>query len=173
MKTSSMILGLASLLLVGAPSWAQNNNTSSGTNTNTHGNKGEMKGNYRSTAMAGMKLTPDQKQKIDELRNAAMKQAEPLRKEKQNQMAEMKGLWLADKPDREAIMRKQAEMDGTRQKLRAIWTDFHLQLHGILTPEQRAKWAEHFGGMGNKGRGMQGGMGCPCMDGCEPPNGSM
>lgn len=173
MKTSSMILGLASLLWLGALAWAQNNGTSTNTQTSTNGQKADMKGNHKAAAMAAMRLTPDQKQKIDEMRNAAMRQAEPLHKEKQNQMAEMKGLWLADKPDPDAIARKQAEMDSTRQKLRAIWTDFHLQMHGVLTPAQRAKWAEHFGAMGGKGRGMQGRMGCPCMDGCEPPNGSM
>jgi Spy/CpxP family protein refolding chaperone len=83
---------------------------------------------------------------------------------------------MVDKPDKDAIVRKQAEMDSTRQKMRAIWTDFHLQMHDVLTPEQRTKWAEHFGGMNGKNHGMHGGgmgMGmCPCMEGNEPPNGN-
>jgi len=175
MKTNMGILGLAALLLVGAPAWAQNNK--GGMNNNKGG---MMKGNHNA-AMAALNLTPEQKQKIDALKDAAMKQSEPLRKEMQSKMAEMKGLWMVDKPDKEAIGRKQAEMDSTRQKLRAIWTDFHLQMHDVLTPEQRAKWAEHFGGMMGKGQGMHngmhGGMGegmgmgmCPCMDGSEPQN---
>jgi len=72
-------------------------------------------------------------------------------------------------------------MEAIGHKLRGIWTDFHLQLHTVLTPEQRAKWAEHVGkgwhdgcggGMGHGGMhggGMGGGMGgmgggCPCGD---------
>lgn len=170
MKTNMTILGLAAVLLVGAPAWAQNNK-------GMQNNKGGMMKANHNGAMAALNLTPDQKQKIDAMKEAAMKQTEPLRKEMQTKMAEMRGLWLADKPDKEAIVRKQAEMDSTRQKMRAIWTDFHLQMHDVLTPEQRAKWGEHFDSTNGKGKGMHGGMEmgmgmCPCMEGKEPPNGN-
>jgi Spy/CpxP family protein refolding chaperone len=172
MKMNVTVLGLAALL-VGAPTaaWAQNKGDMQ--KGDMQGKGDMMKGNHNG-AMAALKLTPDQKQKLETMKDAAMKQAEPLRKEMQTKMSEMKGLWLADKPDRDAIVRKQAEMDSTKQKLRTIWTDFHLQMHDVLTPEQRMKWADHFGSMMAKGHGMHGnGMGmCPCMDGNEPPNGN-
>ena len=162
MTTKVKIVGIATVLLAGmtADAWAQG--------------RGPMGGAY----FAQMKLSPEQRQKIEAFREAAMKQAEPLRLEMQAKAAEMKQLWLADKPDKTAIERKQTEMEAIGHKLRGIWTDFHLQLHAVLTPEQRAKWAEHMGsgpgmgggrGMGRGGMhggGMGGGMGggCPCGD---------
>jgi len=70
----------------------------------------------------------------------------------------MKLLWLADKPDKNAIERKQSEMEAIGHKLRGIWTDFHLQLHAVLTPEQRAKWPSTWAG-GRHGRGAGHGRG--------------
>lgn len=165
MRTRTKIVGIATVLLAGmtASAWAQGRGPMSG-NPDAH--------------FAQLKLSPEQKQKVQAFREAAMKQAEPLRKEMQAKAAEMKQLWLADKPDKNAIERKQAEMEAIGHKLRGIWTDFHLQLHAVLTPEQRAKWAEHMGGGpgmgggrgmgrgGMHGGGMGGGMGggCPCGD---------
>jgi Spy/CpxP family protein refolding chaperone len=167
MRTRTKIVGIATVLLAGmtASAWAQGRGPMSG-NPDAH--------------FAQLKLSSEQKQKVQAFREAAMKQAEPLRKEVQAKAAEMKQLWLADKPDKTAIERKQTEMEGIHHKLRGIWTDFHLQLHAVLTPEQRAKWAEHMGGgpgmgmgggrgMGRGGMhdgGMGGGMGggCPCGD---------
>jgi Spy/CpxP family protein refolding chaperone len=165
MRTRTKIVGITTLLLAGmtAGAWAQGRGPMSG-NPDAH--------------FAQLKLSPEQKQKVQAFREAAMKQAEPVRKEMQAKAAEMKQLWLADKPDKNAIERKQVEMEAIGHKLRGIWTDFHLQLHAVLTPEQRAKWAEHMGGgsgMGG-GRGMgRGGMhgggmggGCPCGDPDSP-----
>jgi Spy/CpxP family protein refolding chaperone len=176
MKTNLGIVEIASVLLAGmsASAWAQGHGAMSG-NPDAH--------------FAQLKLSPEQKQKVATFREAAMKQAEPMRKEMQAKAAEMKQLWLTDKPDKNAIERKQSEMEAIGHKLRGIWTDFHLQLHTVLTPEQRAKWAEHVGkgpgmmgggggmghgggmggGMGHGGMhggGMGGGMGdgCPCGD---------
>ena len=163
MRASTKIVGIATVLLVGMTASARAQG------------RGPMRGNPDA---AQLKLSPEQKQKIEAFRVAAMKQAEPLRKEMQAKAAEMKQLWLADKPDKNAIERKQTEMEGIHHKLRGIWTDFHLQLHAVLTPEQRAKWAEHLGGGpgmgggrgmgrgGMHGGGMGGGMGggCPCGD---------
>jgi zinc resistance-associated protein len=169
MKTNLRIVGIASVLLAGmsASAWAEGHGAMSG-NPDAH--------------FAQLKLSPEQKQKVATFREAAMKQAEPMRKEMQAKAAEMKQLWLTDKPDKNAIERKQSEMEAIGHKLRGIWTDFHLQLHTVLTPEQRAKWAEHVGkgpgmmggsGMGHGGMhggmhggGMGGGMGdgCPCGD---------
>jgi zinc resistance-associated protein len=165
MRTRAKIVGIATVLVAGmtASAWAQGRGPMSG-NPDAH--------------FAQLKLSPEQKQKAGAFREAAMKQAAPLRLEMQAKAAEMKLLWLADKPDKNAIERKQSEMEAIGHKLRGIWTDFHLQLHAVLTPEQRAKWAEHMGGGpgmgggrgmgrgGMHGGGMGGGMGggCPCGD---------
>ena len=156
---ATKLVGIATVLLAGmtASAWAQG-----------HGMMNGKPGAH----LAQLKLTPEQKKMVEAFREAAMKQAEPLRMEMQTKAAEMKQLWLADKPNKADIERKQTEVESVAHKLRGIWTDFHLQLHAVLTPEQRAKWAEQMGsgpGMGGgpgKGHGGMhgGGMGdgCPC-----------
>jgi Spy/CpxP family protein refolding chaperone len=122
-----------------------------------------------------LNLTPEQKQKMDQIHEAAAKQAEPLHKELAAKTKEMQPLWAVDKPDRAAIERKHAEMMAIQSKLWGIHIDSKLQIHALLTPEQRAKWAEHHGegpGMpGMHGPGMPGmhGGDCACMHGGESP----
>ena len=108
-------------------------------------------------------LTPDQQTKIAALRAAAMEKAAPLRGQLDAKMIEMRQHWATEKPDRKAITGKQAEMDAIHQKMRAIWTDFGLEVHALLTPAQRAEWAQ-----GNPGQGW--GMG-PGMTGAGGPRG--
>ncbi len=125
---------------------------------------------------ADLNLKPEQKQKIDQIHEAAAKQAEPLEKEMAAKMKEMQALWTVDKPDKAAIERKHAEMSAITSKLWSIHIDSKLQIHALLTPEQRAKWASHPGpGMhGPGGPGMHGmhgmhGGDCPCMQGGDCP----
>jgi hypothetical protein len=108
-------------------------------------------------------LTPEQQTKIAALRAAAVEKASPLRGELDAKMTEMRQLWATEKPDRKAITGKQAEMDVIHQKMRAIWTDFGLEVHALLTPAQRTEWAQ-----GNPGQGW--GMG-PGMMGAGGPRG--
>ena len=103
-------------------------------------------------------LTPDQETKIAALRAAAKDKAAPLRGELDTKMVEMRQLWAVEKPDRKAIAGKQAEMDAIHQKMRAIWTDFELEVHALLTPAQRTEWAQAGPGHGmGMGAGMMGG----------------
>jgi len=105
-------------------------------------------------------LTPEQQTKIAALRAAAVEKAAPLRGELEAKMIEMQQLWAAEKPDRKAITGKQAEMDTIHQKIRVIWTDFGLDVHALLTPPQRAEWAQAGPGHGmGMGPGMMGGGG--------------
>lgn len=115
--------------------------------------------------LAGLNLTPEQKQKMEQIHEAAAKQAEPLHKELAAKMKEMQALWAVDKPDRAAIERKHGEMSAITSKLWGVHIDAKLQIHAILTPEQRAKWASH----ADEGPGMHGmhGPGMPCMHGGE------
>ncbi len=105
-------------------------------------------------------LTSEQKTKIAALRAAAMEKVAPLRAEVHAKMLEMRELWSVEKPDRKAIVGKQAEMDAIHQKMQAIWTDFGLDVHALLTPAQRAEWAQSIPGRGwGMGPGMAGGGG--------------
>jgi Spy/CpxP family protein refolding chaperone len=161
MRTSIRTLAVALMLVAGlaAPASAQ-------------GPGGRGKGARMGKAMgpmAGLNLSAEQKQKVDQLHEAAAKQAEPIQKEMAAKAKEMQALWAVEKPDRAAIERKHGEMAALQSKLWGIHIDTRLQVHALLTPEQRAKWAEAPHGMGmHEGMGMCGpGMfgDCPCMHG--------
>jgi Spy/CpxP family protein refolding chaperone len=117
---------------------------------------------------AALGISPQQKQQIDQFREAASKQAEPLQAQMETKFKELQQLWRADRPDRGAILRKHGELNAIRDQQQNIWIDFRLQVHSVLTPEQRANWANHVGGdpgfAGGFGRGhgrgfMRGGAG--------------
>jgi Spy/CpxP family protein refolding chaperone len=146
-------MGLVMMLLVGAvsPAFAQG----PGANSSPGAGKGAM-----GQKAPVSNLTPDQETKIAALRAAAKEKAAPLRGELETKMVEMRQLWAVEKPDRTTITGKQAEMDAIHQKMRAIWTDFGLEVHALLTPAQRAEWAQAGPGHGiGMGPGMMGGGG--------------
>jgi Spy/CpxP family protein refolding chaperone len=53
--------------------------------------------------------------------------------------SELKALWTAQTPDRNAILAKQAEIDPLRQTIRTARVNFRLGMQAMLTPEQRAQ----------------------------------
>jgi Spy/CpxP family protein refolding chaperone len=116
--------------------------------------------------MAVLNLTAEQRQQIDQLREAAIKQSEPLRAPMAQKRDELRALWRMDQPDKSAIAQKEAELDTLRVQQRAIWMDFRFQAHGLLTPEQRSQWADR-GGMG-RGHGRGFGHGGPRGGGFGP-----
>jgi Spy/CpxP family protein refolding chaperone len=170
------IFGLTALLLAGLTTHAE---------AAARGPKAKgMKAGKPVGPFAALNLTPEQKQKMDQIHEAAAKQAEPLHKQLAAKAKEMQALWAVDKPDKAAIERKHGEMSAINSKLWGIHIDSKLQVHALLTPEQRAKWATHPGmgpGMGGMpGPGMVGMPGpgmcphmaagdCPCMQGGECP----
>lgn len=106
--------------------------------------------------MAALGLTDPQRQQIDQLRDAAARQAEPLQAQAKQKHDELRGLWRADSLDKGAIAQKQAELDALHVKQREIWTDLRYRVHAVLTPEQRAKWASAGPDMGRGfGRGFR------------------
>jgi Spy/CpxP family protein refolding chaperone len=174
MNRLARILAIAALLAAGAATSAQ---------AGPYGPKGAgAKAGKGKGPMAELNLTPEQKQQIDQIHDAAVKQAEPLRKELGDKMKELQALWTVDKPDKAAIERKHDELNPIHTKLRNLHIDSKLQIHGVLTPEQRTSWSSYHGmpgmphGMGMMhGGGMGGphggaccaGMGtdCPCTQG--------
>jgi len=91
--------------------------------------------------LATLNLTPEQWQKIDQIRKAAAKMADPIHRDIAAKMKEMAPLWTVEKPDKAAIERKHTEIAALRTKLWGIHIDSRLKIHALLTPEQRAKWA--------------------------------
>jgi Spy/CpxP family protein refolding chaperone len=150
--TTTTIIGIAALALAGlsADAFAQ---------------PGGPRGGGPGRGLAALGISPEQRQQIDQLRQAAWKQSEPLRAQMDAKQAELRQLWQTDRPDKAAIVSKQGELDALRAQQQSISVDFRLQVHALLTPEQRTKWAEQAGpGLGGgfgrgHGRGFMHGPG--------------
>ena len=99
-------------------------------------------------------LSAEQEKKLTAHREKTKKQAQPILKALKAKREEMKRLWQAEKPQRKAILAKQAQMDNVRKKLRSLKVDARLRLLDLLNPEQKKKvreyWAIH---QAHKGHG--------------------
>jgi Spy/CpxP family protein refolding chaperone len=83
-------------------------------------------------------LTAKQREQIEAVRVATFDKVSPLERDLLLKRNELQNLWSAAQPNREAILKKQAEMDATRQRIREAYMDEHLAMLKILTPAQRA-----------------------------------
>lgn len=88
----------------------------------------------------GLNLTPEQDKKMNELREAQLKNIAPLRDKMFAKRDELKLLWLQANPDREKINAAQAEMRTLRDKMQDQMTSARLDMLNLLTPEQRVKF---------------------------------
>ncbi len=129
-----------------------------------HGGPGHGPGGWA----AALNLTPEQNQKMQELRAAHFKETIPLRNELMGKRLELRALWAQTDPDQGKILAKQKEINALMAQLQEKATKHRLEMRKILTPEQRTKlgtFAGRRGGFG-PGHGMRGefgpgrGMGC-------------
>jgi Spy/CpxP family protein refolding chaperone len=91
------------------------------------------------TTIPGLELTPEQAEKIGVLREAHLRESEPLRGELAGKGRALRELWLARTPDRERIMTLQREVLELRARLGERRKDYREQVRRILTPEQQAR----------------------------------
>ena len=97
-------------------------------------------GNVEDIAVArGLDLTAEQKEKINTLREAHLKDVKPLQDQLYVKGRELKDLWLAKTPDRESILTLQREVQALRNQLMDKLTTYRLDALQLLTPEQQAK----------------------------------
>jgi Spy/CpxP family protein refolding chaperone len=102
-----------------------------------------------------------QRQQIQALRDKTERQLAPLREQLAARNKELSALWSAEPANRTAILQKESELAGLRQKMRQLLIEQRLSHHALLTPAQRSAWrTQHAGG---KMGGM--GMSCGCMQG--------
>ncbi|MCK9365323.1 MAG: Spy/CpxP family protein refolding chaperone [Syntrophales bacterium] len=108
----------------------------------------------------GLDLTAEQTAKINALREAHLKDIQPLQAQLYAKNGELRNLWLAKTPDQEKILALQKEGRNLRDQLTDKLTAYRLEARKILTPEQLAK-AQSYGlgrGMARGGAGMRGGF---------------
>jgi Spy/CpxP family protein refolding chaperone len=122
-------------------------------------------GNVADIGMArGLDLTADQAAKINALREAHLKDIQPLQEQMLSKSGELRNLWLAATPDKEKILALQKETRGLRDQLMDKRTAYRLEVRQILTPEQQAKVKAY-----GTGRGMARMGGGPGMMGDHAP----
>lgn len=104
-------------------------------------------------------LSAAQRQQVEALRDKTERQLAPLREQLSARNKELFALWSVEPPNRTAILQKESEVAGLRQKARQVLVEQRLSYLALLTPAQRATWRSHAGGMGATGMGccMQGG----------------
>jgi Spy/CpxP family protein refolding chaperone len=110
-------------------------------------------------------LTPEQKTKLQELRQKFADETAKLRGTLLTKKLELQSLWTNPKTDAKAIVEKDKELRDLQNQMRDKGLQFKLEARQFLTPEQIAGFGSGAcmgpgGGRGQmKGRGMGPGMG--------------
>lgn len=117
--------------------------------------------------MAELNLTPEQEQKLLEIRQKHAREVLPLRQELQKKHLELRQLWHVEKPNASTIEEKMKEMVPLQVKLRMKALEMRNEMKALLTPEQLKKFEEFrpgrsFGrrGWGHHGNGPKGPNAC-------------
>jgi Spy/CpxP family protein refolding chaperone len=84
-------------------------------------------------------LTADQTAQIQALRDAFLKEIEPLQKDLYTKRTELRSFWSSTNPDQAAITAKQKEMFNLQSELQEKGTNLGLEIRKVLTPEQLAQ----------------------------------
>jgi Spy/CpxP family protein refolding chaperone len=111
------------------------------------------KGNH----MSLLNLTPEQKTKLQALRENFRKETVFLRNDIKVKRLELKTLWTVPKPDKDKIIAKQKELVDLTTQLKMKAIDFRLEARSTLTPDQAAQvgmWGPEMGHRGHMGRRM-------------------
>ncbi|MEI9476095.1 MAG: Spy/CpxP family protein refolding chaperone [Deltaproteobacteria bacterium] len=106
-------------------------------------------------------LTADQSAQIQALRDAFLKENEPLQKELYAKGQALRKLWSTPNADQAAIKAKQNEISDLRSQLQDKATNLGLEIRKVLTPEQLAQIPAFSQGAGFGPHGM--GFGPPMM----------
>jgi Spy/CpxP family protein refolding chaperone len=119
-------------------------------------------GYYDLAAVPGLNLTAEQTAQIRNLREAHLKDIQPLQNKLYSKRGELKLLWLQQSPDQGKITAADREIRALRDQIQDRRTSHRLATFKILTPEQQTKLQAYGAGRGyGSGKGMrdQGGMG--------------
>ena len=84
-------------------------------------------------------LTAEQSAQIQSLRDAFVKEIQPLQNDLWTKRTELRNLWSDPKTDPAAITAKQKEMFDLQSKLQEKATNVGLEIRKVLTPEQLAQ----------------------------------
>ena len=106
-------------------------------------------------------LTAEQSAQIQSLRDAFVKEIQPLQNDLWTKRTELRNLWADPKTDPAAITAKQKEIWNLQSKLQEKAANLGLEIRKVFTPEQLAQLPAFGRGAGFGPRGM--GFGPPMM----------
>src|SRR3989304_5229084 len=89
--------------------------------------------------LKALNLSPEQSQKMKELRERFFGESVPLWNEIRSKRLELQALWMQTNPEEGRILAKQKEIGALRTEVQEKATRHRLALRKILTPEQQAK----------------------------------
>lgn len=111
----------------------------------------------------GVDLTPDQRSKLQDLRQKFLSETAKLRGELLTKRLELQALWTNPKADPKAIAEKERELRELQNQMKEKGLQHRLEVRQILTPEQLAGFGPGrglgFGKGPKKGCGFGWGMG--------------
>jgi periplasmic protein CpxP/Spy len=143
-----LVFLLAILLLCGSAAYAM------GPGDGGPGGGGEgFKGHHPNL----LNLTPEQKTKLQALRENFRKETVFLRNDIKVKRLELKTLWTVPNPDKDKIVAKQKELINLKTQLAMKAIDFRLEARSYLTPDQAAQvglWGSEMGHRGHMGPRM-------------------
>jgi Spy/CpxP family protein refolding chaperone len=119
--------------------------------------KGQGFGDCREEGLEKLKLTDEQKTKIESLQTATRRELKPTREKMFDKTIELRRLWLQANPDKDKIYAVQKEIRTLRDQMQDKMTAMRLEIRKVLTPEQNEKLADLPWGRG-PGFGPRGGM---------------
>lgn len=101
-------------------------------------------------------LTPEQTEKIDAIKVATEKKVIPVKSDIELKRLDLEKEMKADTPDRKRIMMLVKDIHALELEIKQAKIEQHLDIRGVLTPEQRAEWSKQ----------MHKGMKLDVMEGC-------
>lgn len=105
--------------------------------------------------VAGLNLTDAQNEKIRALREAQLKEIQPLQEKMFSKRGELRQLWLQKNPDENKIKAAYKDMRTLRDQMQDKMLSHKMAMYKVLTPEQQSKLQASYGG-----RGFGPGFGC-------------
>jgi Spy/CpxP family protein refolding chaperone len=111
----------------------------------------------KGAALEKLKLTDDQKAKIEALQEDFFKASKAVREKIFDKSVELRRLWLTANPDKNKIEAVQKELRNLRDQMEDKMTAMRLEINNALTPDQKEKLAYSGWGRGH-GFGPRGAM---------------
>jgi len=102
--------------------------------------RGMMGGGYG--ALASLKLTPEQSEKIAAIREESRKKNWGAMGEMRSEMFKLQRLFSADTLDTKAVTEQQKKVDALRMQMLTSRLESQKQIEAVLTPEQRKQFRE-------------------------------